>query len=164
MAKKTKAKTKLKKKVIKKSVKKVAKKAAAKKKIAKKTAKKVAPKKKVKTASSKKVAKGGKSAKNTKLTAMNRKALDLEQKSQEIIDKGKKRGFVTYDEIIKVFPDIENNILFLDELYEKLSVSGIDVLEGGNLLDMDGDSEKQALKYSKDAVAYDSIQIYLKEI
>jgi len=38
------------------------------------------------------------------------------------------------------------------------------VLEGGNLLDMDGDTEKQAMKYSKDAVAYDSIQIYLKEI
>ena len=81
-----------------------------------------------------------------------------------MIEKGKKRGFVTYDEIIKVFPDIENNILFLDELYEKLSVAGIDVLEGGNLLDVDGDTEKQALKYSKDAQAYDSIQIYLKEI
>ncbi|MFA7315286.1 MAG: sigma-70 family RNA polymerase sigma factor [Candidatus Paceibacterota bacterium] len=81
-----------------------------------------------------------------------------------MIEKGKKRGFVTYDEIIKVFPDIENNILFLDELYEKLSASGVDVLEGGNLLDVDGDVEKAALKYTKDAPSYDSIQIYLKEI
>lgn len=93
-----------------------------------------------------------------------RKVFILDEKSKEIIAKGRKRGFVTYDEIIKTFPDIENNILFLDELYEKLSVAGIDVLEGGNLLDFDGTVEKTALKYSKDNHTYDSIQMYLKEI
>jgi RNA polymerase primary sigma factor len=168
MAKKTKVKKNIKKKVVKKSVKKVTKKQAPKKKAVKKSTKKQAPKKKaklsVKSKKSPKAKKESKSTKSLKLTALDRKALDLEQKSQLVIEKGKKRGFVTYDEIIKVFPDIENNILFLDELYEKLSVAGIDVLEGGNLLDMDGDTEKQALKYSKDAQAYDSIQIYLKEI
>ena len=90
--------------------------------------------------------------------------IELEQKSNIIIEKGKKRGFITYDEIIKILPDIENNIIFLDELYEKLSTAGIDVLEGGNLLDLDNDTEKMALKYSKDSHAYDSIQMYLKEI
>ena len=93
-----------------------------------------------------------------------KKAFDLDQKANQIIEKGKKKGFITYDEIIKTFPDIETNILFLDELYEKFSVAGIDVLEGGNLLDMDGDTEKALLKYSKDASSYDSIQMYLKEI
>ena len=100
----------------------------------------------------------------TKKQTLDRKVLELEEKSNLIIEKGKKRGFITYDEIIKILPDIENNILFLDELYEKLSVSGIDVLEGGNLLDVDSDPEKLALKYSKDAQTYDSIQMYLKEI
>jgi len=95
---------------------------------------------------------------------MEKKQKDQDDKSFEIIEKGKKRGFVTYDEIIKEFPDIENNILFLDELYERFSVAGIDVLEGGNLLDTSGDVEKLALKYSKDAKTYDSIQMYLKEI
>lgn len=144
------------KKVVKKPAKKVVKKTV--KKVAKKAVKKSAPKKKV---TAKKVSKATKSAKQNNA---DRKALDLEQKSLEMIEKGKKRGFVTYDEIIKVFPDIENNILFLDELYDRLSIAGIDVLEGGNLLDMDGDTEKQALKYSKDAQTYDSIQMYLKEI
>ncbi len=148
-----------KKKVAKKTVKKAPKKVSPKKKkqikkVVKKTKKPLKPKK----SEVKKPLKGAKTASQL------RKAQDLEQKSQLMIEKGKKRGFVTYDEIIKVFPDIENNILFLDELYEKLSVAGIDVLEGGNLLDMDGDTEKQALKYSKDAQAYDSIQMYLKEI
>jgi len=139
------------------------------KKIVKKTIKKpvakkkVAPKKVVKKVP---VKKGTveKKKKPQKQTVAEKKALELEQKSQDMIEKGKKRGFVTYDEIIKVFPDIENNILFLDELYEKLSTSGVDVLEGGNLLDADGEMEKAALKYSKDAQGYDSIQMYLKEI
>jgi len=100
----------------------------------------------------------------SKQSQAEKKIIELEEKSNLIIEKGKKRGFITYDEIIKIFPDIENNIIFLDELYEKLSVSGVDILEGGNLLDVDSDTEKLALKYSKDAQTYDSIQMYLKEI
>jgi len=130
--------------------------------------KKVIKKKKAKV---KKIIKGKKkistkssSKQNTKNPSIDKKILELEQKSNSIVEKGKKRGFITYDEIIKIFPDIENNILFLDELYEKLSVSGVDVLEGGNLLDVDNDAEKLALKYSKDPQTYDSIQMYLKEI
>ncbi|MFA5934187.1 MAG: sigma-70 family RNA polymerase sigma factor [Candidatus Paceibacterota bacterium] len=88
----------------------------------------------------------------------------LKQKADLLIAKGKKRGFITYDEILKVFPDIENNIMFLDELYEQFSVSGVDVLEGGNLLDVDETSKATASKYSKESRSYDSIQIYLKEI
>jgi RNA polymerase primary sigma factor len=110
----------------------------------------------------KKVSTNGKIS--AKQSSVEKKILELEEKSNLIIEKGKKRGFITYDEIIKIFPDIENNILFLDELYEKLSVSGVDVLEGGNLLDVDQDTDKLALKYSKDAQTYDSIQMYLKEI
>lgn len=126
----------------------------------KSTPKPVAKKKAVvkKESAPKKVTKLSKSA------ASEKKAADSEAKVVDMIEKGKKRGFVTYDEIIKVFPDIENNILFLDELYERLATSGIDILEGGNLLDVDGTNEKAAVKYSKDAQAYDSIQMYLKEI
>lgn len=93
-----------------------------------------------------------------------KKAELLAARSDELIAKGKKRGFITYDEILKTFPDVENNILFLDELYEKLSIAGIDVLEGGNLLDIDKKGEALDAKYAKDKVTYDSIQMYLKEI
>lgn len=160
-----KAKKPISKKVSKKVIKKVTKKVAPKKAV-RKIVKKVAPKKVIKKSNNKiitkkkpaivKKAQGGASA--------DKKALELEEKSNLIVEKGKKRGFITYDEIIKILPDIEDDILFLDELYEKLSVAGIDVLEGGNLLDMEGDTEKIALKYSKDSQTYDSIQMYLKEI
>ncbi len=88
------------------------------------------------------------------------KTMTLEERADEIVAKGKKRGFITFDEILKLFPNIEQDISFLDVLYEKLNVAGVDVLEGGNLLDIDsGDDKLEKL----DGV-YDSIQIYLKEI
>ena len=96
-----------------------------------------------------------------KLTVAQKKTEDLEKKANELIEKGRKRGFITYDELLKTFPDIENNILFLDELYDKFNTAGIDVLEGGNLLDLD------ALEKDKDlnkSAMHDSIQMYLKEI
>jgi len=92
---------------------------------------------------------------------MGKKIEILTAKMNEMIAKGKKRGFITYDEILKQFPDIENNILFLDELYEKLSVAGIDVLESGNLLDLE---EIDAKKIPQDMPGYGSIQMYLREI
>jgi len=167
MAKKIKSKIK-KRKVVKKTTKKKLKKTVVKKKKIIKIKKKIVVKKKHKLSSKKgsKVSKSKtkKEQSESKKILAEKKVIDLETKSNIIIEKGKKRGFITYDEIIKIFPDIENDILFLDELYEKLSASGIDVLEGGNLLDVDGDTDKLALKYSKDAQTYDSIQMYLKEI
>lgn len=91
-----------------------------------------------------------------------KKLQEMEVKAQELLVKGKKRGFITYDEILKMFPDIENNIAFLDEIYEKFSVAGIDVLEGGNLLDVDNTEDLS--KYVKDSHSFSSVQMYLKDI
>ena len=88
-----------------------------------------------------------------------KKITTREQNEVEILQKGKERGFITYDEIIKYFPTIETDILYLEELYEKMSQAGIDVLEGGNLLDMDDDLTK-----SGSDSTHDSIQMYLREI
>src|ERR1035437_2932429 len=128
-----------------------------KKKVVKKT-KKIAKKKIVKKLKkkSKKIIK-----KKKKSSGSLRKAEALDILAGSLIEKGRKRGFITYDEILKTFPDIENNILFLDELYEKFSVAGIDVLEGGNLLNLDVDLTDKDLNKT---TMHDSIQMYLKEI
>lgn len=94
---------------------------------------------------------------------------NFEMKVEILLGKGKQRGFVTYDEILKEFPTIEDNVSFLDELYERLTTRGIDVLEGGNLLDtpIDDDVALKKLGYKDDSTSgesYDSIQMYLKEI
>ncbi len=90
-------------------------------------------------------------------------ALDI--KAHELIQKGKDRGFVTYDEILKVFPTIEEDVSFLEVLYEKLSTAGVDILEGGGMLDFNKDAEDILKKYGTvRSDTYDSIQMYLKEI
>ncbi|MDB5238847.1 MAG: RpoD subfamily polymerase sigma-70 subunit, polymerase primary sigma factor [Candidatus Parcubacteria bacterium] len=95
-------------------------------------------------------------------------AKSFEAKAQALIVKGRNRGFVTYDEILKEFPQIENDITFLDDLYSKLSSANVDVLEGGGLLEVEDlkEKEKKAPHYSRSGSdsAYDSIQMYLKEI
>ena len=94
-----------------------------------------------------------------KIAEKPKKITTREQNELELLTKGKERGFITYDEIIRYFPTIETDILYLEELYEKMSAANIDVLEGGNLLDMDDD-----LKAIGGDSTHDSIQMYLREI
>lgn len=96
-----------------------------------------------------------------------KKAEKQEGGMARLVAKGKDRGYVTFDEILKEFPTIEDDIVFLDELYEKLSGSGIDILEGGGLLDSVSNDDLLNKKYSygrSGESSYDSIQMYLKEI
>ncbi|MFA6158476.1 MAG: sigma-70 family RNA polymerase sigma factor [Candidatus Paceibacterota bacterium] len=94
------------------------------------------------------------------------KARDIAKRSERLLAKGKERGFITYDEILKEFPTVEDDIMFLDELYQRLSSAGIDVLESGGMLDLEPEKEvgkKYSFGRSSDS-SYDSIQMYLKEI
>ena len=97
---------------------------------------------------------------NAKAKANSQKALSAET----LIEKGKERGYVTYSEILKSFPHVESDINFLESLYERFAIAGVDVLEGGML--EDAADEYLATRNIKDrhSVGYDSIQIYLREI
>jgi RNA polymerase primary sigma factor len=90
--------------------------------------------------------------------------LDQVIKTDKLVTRGKERGFVTYDEILREFPTIETDIMFLDELYEKLNTLGIDVLEGGGLLEIPEEETGKKYAYSRGDSSYDSIQMYLREI
>jgi RNA polymerase primary sigma factor len=67
---------------------------------------------------------------------------------------------------LKEFPTIEEDVSFLDTLYEKFSVAGVDVLEGGGLLEIKSGDDDFLKKYglSSKSEGHDSIQMYLKEI
>ena len=91
-----------------------------------------------------------------------KKAEDLQKKAEALMVRGRSRGFVTYDEILKAFPTIEEDVFFLEELYEKFASASIDVLEGGGMLDVDADDGTAT--YGRSDSAYDSIQMYLREI
>ncbi|HVX90374.1 MAG TPA: sigma-70 family RNA polymerase sigma factor [Candidatus Paceibacterota bacterium] len=145
----------MKKKKLKKSKAKAkAKKPKAKKPAAKKAAKKVAKKK----LSAKSVVRAA--AGKAKQKAGAAKA----DKAEALIQKGKERGYITYSEILKEFPTIEEDINFLDQLYERFTTAGIDILEGGMLEDNADDYLASRNIKSRDSAAYDSIQIYLREI
>ncbi|MBI5798988.1 MAG: sigma-70 family RNA polymerase sigma factor [Candidatus Yonathbacteria bacterium] len=150
MPKKTTTKKVTKKVAPKKVSKKVAPKKVPAKKVAKKAVKKVAPKKTPakKPASKKKTTEG------------------WEEKAQLLILKGRGRGFITYNEILKEFPQVEQDVIFLDALYEKLGDAGVDILESGGLLDMEPEEVLTHKKYTYKSgdSSYDSIQMYLKEI
>jgi len=96
---------------------------------------------------------------------ISKKAKALADKVRGLLGRGKERGYVTYDEILKEFPHIENDIVFLEELYVKLGEAGIDVLESGGMLDLHTEeAHGKKLGYGRSDGGYDSIQMYLKEI
>ncbi|MEK7531964.1 MAG: sigma-70 family RNA polymerase sigma factor, partial [Patescibacteria group bacterium] len=127
----------------------------------KKHLKKSIPKKK--KVSPKKIPKAPMPPKALPLPRLSKKEREVSVKVDRLVSKGKERGFVTYDEILKEFPTIEETIPLLDSLYEKFATAGIDVLESSGMLSLE--TEEEGKKYDdRRREGYDSIQMYLKEI
>ncbi len=83
------------------------------------------------------------------------------EKVQELKDKGKKRGFITYSEILYYFPSIENDIKGLEKLFEDFEKEGIEIKESRELLSLDEETKK---KGGEGEARIDPVQMYLKEI
>jgi RNA polymerase primary sigma factor len=165
------------KKILKKA--KPVKKVAAKKTLKKKVVKTAKPAKKLKAGSYKKQSWGNekfagleekKKVKPKALTISHkaRDGKDPKQKEREkeeesvveLIGRGKQRGFITNDEILRIFPNAEDNIKKIDAFYRRVEEANINVLESGNLLDLNQDLASLKNEYANN----DSIQVYLKEI
>ncbi|OHA59701.1 MAG: RNA polymerase sigma factor RpoD [Candidatus Vogelbacteria bacterium RIFOXYD1_FULL_46_19] len=89
---------------------------------------------------------------------------ELTERVAILIRKGRQRGFVTYNELLKEFPAIENNIIFLEDLYAQFDEAGIDVLEEGGLLDDIAEVPSRGRSSHGSESSLDSVQMYLKEI
>ncbi len=131
---------------------------------AKKVAKKVAVIKKKVVA--KKVAPKKAPAKKVVTKKLSKSELLQEHKASSLLTLGRTRGYVTYDEILKEFPQVERDITFLENLYERLATASIDIIGGGGMLGDEQDSGLLDRKnvYKRSDSAYDSIQMYLREI
>ena len=135
------------------------------KKLVKKVSKRVQVKKKIVKTSSVKVRSKKKVLRTAVYSAKKKASTRKDFSAEALIEKGKERGYVTYNEILKSFPHVEEDVDFLESLYERLSIAGVDVLEGGML--EDATDEYLATRNIKDRHStggYDSIQIYLREI
>lgn len=90
-----------------------------------------------------------------------------EDKVDALINLGRERGYITFDEILREFPTIEDDVVLLEEMYERFGTAGIDVLESGNMLEdtsADDVLEKKKLQNRRSDSGYDSVQMYLREI
>ncbi len=85
----------------------------------------------------------------------------------ELIERGRPRGFVTDNEILYYFPKIEDHVELLDEIYDRLDKAGIKVIETSALIDF-SKPEKGKDKYDENGEfegdVPDAVQMYLREI
>jgi RNA polymerase primary sigma factor len=99
---------------------------------------------------------------------------------EDLMQRGRQRGFVTEDEIIHILPEIEMDLEGLENLYEKMETSGIKVISSDEILKMETDklgaefgkakpqkAKKELLTtqvQEESSEGSDLVQMYLKEI
>ncbi len=89
---------------------------------------------------------------------------------EDLVRRGRGRGFVTDAEVLNYFPDIENHIAFLEEVYDRLDREGIKIRQTNSLVqkvdkerdEISADELKKATNIDSDLP--DAVQMYLKEI
>jgi len=101
------------------------------------------------------------------------KELEIKTEVKELIQRGKKRGLLTYHEIMDALQGVELTPDQIDEVYEHLGSMGIDVVpEGGALEEMDKpeleptpeDEIEVDLSIPEGIGIDDPVRMYLKEI
>jgi len=84
------------------------------------------------------------------------------EKFQQLVGKGKQRGFVTFSEILAFFPEVEKDIKGLEKLYDDLEKEGIEIKEAKEFLETEKLTKKEFRRVTPERI--DPIQMYLKEI
>jgi RNA polymerase primary sigma factor len=98
-----------------------------------------------------------------------------DKKMAELINRGKSKGFVTEQEIMHIFPDIEEDIEGLEEIYDELEKNNIKIEDTVDIIDIAEEVEDVGKKTKKevddeiknlslDNISNDSVQMYLREI
>ncbi|OGD38901.1 RNA polymerase sigma factor RpoD [Candidatus Azambacteria bacterium RIFCSPLOWO2_01_FULL_37_9] len=89
---------------------------------------------------------------------------------EQLVTRGRQRGFVTFSEIIQLLPQIERNIALLEDLYSKIEAENITLQEAKELLELETGKETEASEAKRakaldvDQLSQDSVQMYLREI
>lgn len=86
----------------------------------------------------------------------------IKEKIVQLLSKGKERGFITYDEVLHYFPEVERDIKGLENFYQTLQSLSIELKESQEFLNVDK-ARTKVLKTSFISKS-DPIQLYLKEI
>jgi len=90
---------------------------------------------------------------------------------QELIKRGRERGFITESELLHFIPRVEKDVDALERLYDALEAANIQVVEAKELIDSEPVREPtkeelhtKSLASGLDQATLDSVQMYLREI
>ena len=86
------------------------------------------------------------------------------EKIEELVKKGESRGFVTYSEILYLFPEIEKDIEGLENLYDELEKHEVEIKENMEFLEIKEKTSDKKLQTAASEGHIDPVQMYLKEI
>ncbi len=109
---------------------------------------------------------GKKIKKPAKVSKKEKIKLESENNLQELISRGRSRGFVTDTEVLYFFPRVEDDVEFLEKIYKDLEEIGIKVIDTSQLIEVqkEGELKKEFKGLGKMDEFPDSVQTYLKEI
>ncbi len=93
-----------------------------------------------------------------------KKQIFPEDQVLQLIARGRPRGFVTYSEILSLFPRPEKNLAGFEALLERLEKEGLQLREAKELLEIKDEKDDQIAKALKATGRIDNIQMYLREI
>ena len=90
----------------------------------------------------------------------------FEERKEELVKRGKEKGFITYEELAASLKGLDLDADSLDELYNAFNANNIAVVSEGE--DVDSDSSDKILlddsTLTKDLTINDPVRMYLKEI
>src|SRR5471030_1425447 len=113
--------------------------------MAKKAPKKKASKKPVKKVLKKKVAKRASAKKplRKKAAVKVKKVKITQEQISALLKKGQERGFLTTSEILYALPNIEDDVIGLEKVYDELKERGVEVKDVREFLQVKGKKEKK---------------------
>ena len=109
---------------------------------------------------------------DTAFFCMAKAAIKLPEEVKVLVELGKHQGFLTLDDILKVFTNAEDRVEELDALYQKLLESNVDVFETVTEEEIKSD-EKAVVELEKEieslakvtgGITTDPVRMYLREI
>jgi len=68
---------------------------------------------------------------------------------RDLVKKGRSQGFITQQELLKAFPDAEENVILLDEVFELFMSIGVEVIDVKNSLIWEKKKEEEILQQSR---------------
>jgi len=103
---------------------------------------------------------------NTIKRKSSKKSPEISPIQRDLIIQGRQRGFITESEIMRVFPNAEENIDRLENFYDILENEGITIEETQDWIDSAEKIENTVSRKSASLsnISNDSVQMYLREI